>query len=343
LSSRKHKSTNTSGSAVNAKRLIAWVEKFAHVPIVVIGDLMVDRALRGVVERISPEAPVPVIDIKEETQTAGGAGNVVLNLVALGARPTLIAVRGQDSVGQQIESDLKSRGVNVSGILVDQDRQTITKTRVIAGHQQVARLDVEKRGDFSPDIVADLISKLKDTVPHNKAVIISDYGKGVITPPIIKTAITSAHRLGSPVLVDPKIEHFLQYKGVDCLTPNTKEAAEGMRTLPPKTDDEWEELGRKILKKLKSRSLLITRGEKGMMLFEKEGRITSIPTQAKEVFDVTGAGDTVVATFSLARAVGAPYNEAAQIANYAASIVVAKLGTAVASRDELVALLKNIR
>lgn len=326
-----------------SKRLNHWVEKFPNVPILVVGDLMVDRSLRGSVERISPEAPVPVVDVKEETQTPGGAGNVVNNLLALGAKPTLVSVRGQDWMGQFIEEYLKSRGIDVSGLVVDPERKTSTKTRIIANHQQVVRYDVEKRAPLSKDLLAHLLDTLKRLIPRHKAVIISDYGKGVITPPLIRMALQVAHRHGMAVIVDPKIEHFLQYRGVDCITPNTKEACEGMRLLPPKTDADTESLGWKILKKLRSQSLLITRGEKGMMLFQKNGSLSNIPTQAREVFDVTGAGDTVISTFSLARAVGASYVDAAHLSNFAASIVVAKLGTAVATNEELSELLKRNR
>jgi D-beta-D-heptose 7-phosphate kinase/D-beta-D-heptose 1-phosphate adenosyltransferase len=325
----------------SSRHLLKWIEKFHGVPLLVIGDLMVDRSLRGTVERISPEAPVPVIDVQEHTQTAGGAGNVACNLAALGAAPTLLAIRGADPIGEQITRDLERCGVNVESLFVDNDRPTITKTRVIAGHQQVVRLDVEKRGALSPSSLHQILSNIKRTLPHQKGIILSDYGKGVVTVPVIRTVLREAHRRNIGITVDPKIEHFLRYKGVDCITPNTKEAVEGMRSLPPRNEDDLIALGWKILKKLACRSLLITRGEKGMMLFKKGGAVQLIPTRAREVFDVTGAGDTVVAAFSLARAVGAPHVEAAQIANAAAGLVVAKLGTAVVTRDELTQALKN--
>lgn len=324
------------------RHLIKWVEKFKQVPILVVGDLMLDKSVRGTVERISPEAPVPVIDIKEEFSAPGGAGNVVLNLVALGASPTLLSVRGDDDAGELLEFEFRSKNVDLSGIIVDHSRPTTTKTRVIAGHQQVARLDHERRGQFSADITRELLARLRHLIPKYKVVLISDYGKGVVSPAVIKTAIQLARKTGASVIVDPKIEHFFQYKGVDCLTPNTKEAIEGMRAPAPKDEVAFEKLGWSILKKLKSNSLLITRGEKGMALFEKNGSLTQIATRAREVFDVTGAGDTVVSTFSLARAVNAPYQIAAEISNYAASIVVAKLGTATASQAELIRLLNNL-
>jgi D-beta-D-heptose 7-phosphate kinase/D-beta-D-heptose 1-phosphate adenosyltransferase len=325
-----------------ASHLLKWVDRFHRVPVLVVGDLMLDRSMRGSVHRISPEAPVPVVDIEDLSQSPGGAGNVAANLVALGAHPTLVSVRGRDEMGEQLARELRDRQVNIDGILVDDERPTITKTRIIAGHQQVVRLDVEKRTRLSTAVLRDLLGQLRDHVAGTKGVIISDYGKGVVTPPVISAAVRAARRRGVAVMVDPKIENFLNYRGVDCMTPNTKEAIEGMRMLPPKSEDEFLELGRKILVKLRSRSLLITRGEKGITLFEKGRAARTIPTQAKEVFDVTGAGDTVVATFSLARAVGAPYFEAAQIANYAASLVVAKLGTAVATHAELTDLLRTV-
>jgi D-beta-D-heptose 7-phosphate kinase/D-beta-D-heptose 1-phosphate adenosyltransferase len=318
------------------------VEKFHRVPILVLGDLMVDRTIRGSVDRISPEAPVPVIDIKEKSHTPGGAGNVVHNLAAMGAAPSLVSVRGDDPIGAQIAKELEEYRVNIAGLFIDFERPTTTKTRVVAGQQQLVRLDTEKRLPLSKNVVSALQGHLKKNIRKHKAVILSDYGKGVICPPIIKYAINEAHRHGVFVSVDPKIEHFFQYQGVDCLTPNTKESIEGMRVFDVKTEDELISLGWRIVKRLKSRSLLITRGEKGMLIFEKGGMVRTLPAEAREVFDVTGAGDTVISVFSLARAVGAPLFEAAALANYAASIVVGKRGTAVATKDELVQLLHEL-
>jgi rfaE bifunctional protein kinase chain/domain len=331
----------TTKTRLNGRDLIKWVERFSQVPILVVGDLMLDRTLKGSVDRVSPEAPVPVVDIKEESFHAGGAGNVVLNLQALGAKPTLLTVRGDDDAGQKLVSQFRQAQLDTSGILVDAERPTTTKTRIFAGHQQVARYDREKRITLSQPILEKLMGQLRDLAPKFKVVMISDYGKGVISKPVIKAAIREAHRAGAAVIVDPKIEHFQDYKGADCLTPNTKEAVEGMRVLPPKTEEEVIALGWKIVKRLGCRSLLITRGEKGMAVFQKSGGVELIPTEAREVFDVTGAGDTVISTFSLARAVGAPVDVAARLANFAASLVVAKLGTAVATQRELIQLLRS--
>jgi D-beta-D-heptose 7-phosphate kinase/D-beta-D-heptose 1-phosphate adenosyltransferase len=261
----------------------------------------------------------------------------------MGARPSLVSVRGDDAIGKQIMDELDDSGINTSGLFIDFERPTTTKTRVVAGQQQLVRLDQEKRLPLSKNVVNALQAHLRTALPKNKAVIMSDYGKGVICPPIIKFAIGQAQKHGVFISVDPKIEHFFLYRGVDCLTPNTKESIEGMRVLPaPKTDDEMVSLGKKIVKKLQAKSLLLTRGEKGMLIFEKSGGVNALPAHAREVFDVTGAGDTVISVFSLARAVGAPLFEAAALANYAASIVVGKLGTQVATNDELSDLLRGL-
>ena len=311
------------------------MDQFSHVPILVVGDLMLDRSIQGTVDRVSPEAPVPVVNVKEDAKTAGGAGNVVYNLADLGALPTLVSVRGLDTAGEDILKDFRFRCLPESGIVSDPNNPTIRKIRILGGRQQIARVDFERRQSLSPSLVAKLNSLIKEMVPENRAVIISDYGKGLISPPVIQTILRQAHKRKLVVTVDPKIENFQLYKGVDCLTPNSKEAIEGMRVLPPKTEEGFHQLGKAILKRLNCSSLLLTRGEKGILLFLKKGGMFSIPTRAREVFDVTGAGDTVISTFALARAVGAHYEEAAQLANLAAGLVVAKVGTATVSQKEL--------
>ena len=281
---------------INKAHLLKWIEKFRGVSILVVGDLMLDCVVRGSVERISPEAPVPVVNVKEETATAGGAGNVVYNLAALGAVPTLVSVRGGDAAGDAIVKDFRTRSITVDGLLIDSRVPTITKTRVCAGQQQIVRFDQEQKDSFSSRTRSFLLKSIKNRIPANRGVIISDYGKGVISAPVIQTILKEAHKRKMYVTVDPKVEHFMQYKGLDCITPNTKEAVEGMRTLKPKTEEGFIDLGRQIVKRLKCQSLLMTRGEKGISLFLKKGEYHSVPAHAKEVFDVTGAGDTVVAS-----------------------------------------------
>jgi len=317
------------------EKLASFISEFSKQRILVIGDLMVDKFVWGKVSRISPEAPVPVVWIQNETYAFGGAGNVANNLRSLGAQVNVLGVIGDDSDGNNLKEELIAKGINVDGVVLDSSRPTIIKTRILASHQQIVRVDKEIKGEFDETVVCRLNERINELIPHVNAVIISDYGKGVINKPVLKNAIALANKHKIPVTVDPKIEHFLDYKHVTCITPNQLEAIEGMKNREVNTDEEIFALGKKILDKLKSKSVLITRGEKGMTLFERNNRITHIPTRAKEVFDVTGAGDTVIATFTLAIASKANLREAAEISNFAAGIVVGKVGTATATPDEL--------
>lgn len=317
------------------EKLTRLIPQFAKQKIVVLGDIMIDQFVWGKVSRISPEAPVPVVEVTRESQTFGGAGNVANNIKSLGGQVQLLGVIGNDYEGGRLTDEFRTRGIGVDGLVNDHTRPTITKTRIIASHQQVVRVDREIKGKFAPDIEKKIISRLEAMIASADAIIISDYGKGVISRPVLSRAIALARSRGIPVTVDPKIEHFLNYKKVTCITPNAKEAIEGMRSSEITDEEGMLALGRKILKKLGSDSVLITRGEKGMSLFEPGDRITNIPTRAKEVFDVTGAGDTVISTLTLSLAAGAKLREAAEIANFAAGLVVAKLGTATVTPDEL--------
>jgi rfaE bifunctional protein kinase chain/domain len=296
---------------------------------------MVDRYIRGQVDRISPEAPVPVVDVKHLESMPGGAGNVAVNIAAAGGEPILVSVVGPDRDGEMLLDDLRNRGVTVSGVIADGARPTIVKTRVIAGHQQVVRFDLEKRHPLSHELTSHILRNVRELVPKVKGIILSDYGKGIVSASLLKALLPLARKHKKFILVDPKVEHFLSYKGIDCMTPNLKEAAEGLRALPARTDEEVDRLGRDILKKLKSRAVLITRGERGMSLYEASGRATHIPSQAQEVFDVTGAGDTVISILGLSLAAGCSLVEAALIANATAGVVVGKLGTAAASQAEI--------
>jgi D-beta-D-heptose 7-phosphate kinase/D-beta-D-heptose 1-phosphate adenosyltransferase len=317
------------------RRLDALLDRFPKRRIAVLGDLMLDQFVRGKVGRISPEAPVPVVQVVEETWMPGGAGNVCCNLAALGASVALISALGDDEPGRQLLGELRSRGMDVSGIVHDASRVTTQKCRVVAEHQQVVRFDRETVQALSPAIHRSLAEKLKDEVSRADALLVSDYGKGVVTKAMVRAALSAAHRAGIPVLVDPKVEHFRLYRGADCITPNTSEAWGGMRLSPKPGEDAVRALGRRIMRELKLKSLLITRSEKGMSLFEASGAVRHIPARAREVFDVTGAGDTVVSVMALALASKARPYEAALLANAAAGIVVGKLGTAVTTREEL--------
>jgi rfaE bifunctional protein kinase chain/domain len=315
--------------------LAVSVKKFPGLPVLVVGDLMVDRYIRGAVSRLSPEAPVPVVDVHHEEFMPGGAGNVAANIAALGGRPILVSLVGDDADGERLLSTLRDRGVDVSGVVADGSRPTILKTRVLAGHQQVVRFDRENRSPFPHGLVDKILASVKERLFQAKGVILSDYGKGMVSARLLKSILGWAHRQGKLVTVDPKIEHFLSYRGVDCITPNLKEATEGIRAFPPKNDAEVDELGRRILRRLRCHSVLITRSERGMSLYREGKPPLHIPSQAREVFDVTGAGDTVIATLSLALAAGVSLGDAARISNAAAGVVVAKLGTATVSPAEL--------
>ncbi len=321
------------------QELLRTIARFPGCSVLVVGDLMLDQYVRGEVGRISPEAPVPVVRVTGESSIPGGAGNVVNNLASLGARASVLGVVGEDDAGSRLMEHFRGRGVNIGGVCVDVERQTTQKCRVIAERQQVVRFDRETSGPLSHATESRLLASLDRELPTADAVILSDYGKGVVNPRVLARAISLARRRGIPVMVDPKPEHFRLYKGVTCVTPNTSEAWACMRRDPRPSAAALDDLGKDILKFLGSRSVLITRGPEGMSLFESsEGRrprITHIPTQAREVFDVSGAGDTVISTLTLALAAGAPLRQAALLANHAAGIVVAKLGTATTDLKEL--------
>ncbi|TBR19173.1 D-glycero-beta-D-manno-heptose-7-phosphate kinase [bacterium] len=324
-----------------SRRLDALLDRFPKRRIVVLGDLMLDQFVRGKVGRISPEAPVPVVQVVEETWMPGGAGNVCCNLAALGASVSLVSALGDDAAGRQLLGELRARGMDTAGIVHDAARVTTQKCRVVAEHQQVVRFDRETVQALSAPIQRELAAKLKTEVARADALLISDYGKGVVTRAMVRAALSAAHRHGVPVLVDPKVEHFRLYRGADCITPNTSEAWGGMRQSPKPGEEAVRALGRRIVKTLRLKSLLITRSEKGMSLFEASGAVRHIPARAREVFDVTGAGDTVVSVMALALASKARPYEAALLANAAAGIVVGKLGTAVTTREELRAALRE--
>jgi len=330
--------------SVTFKKLRGIIDNFAAQRVVVLGDVMLDRYIRGSVRRISPEAPVPVVKVREERSSPGGSANVAANLMTLGASPLLIAVIGNDKTGEELREHLSDRGVDTGSLISDHSTFTGEKTRVIAEHQQVVRFDREPELQLTPSLQKTILNALDGQFRAGAgALILSDYGKGLLTPHVIEAAITLAVRRGVPVFVDPKTEHFARYKRVTCLTPNTMEAYQGMRLTQKDGQDALEELGKKIVKSLNCRSLLVTQGEHGMTLLNNTGgrmKILHIPTKAREVFDVTGAGDTVISTLALASAAGASLEEAALISNFAAGIVVGKLGTATVTKEEL---LENIK
>lgn len=316
-------------------KLLNFLSSFKKQSILVIGDTMIDKFVWGKVKRISPEAPVPVVEVTKETETLGGAGNVANNITALGGKAYIVSAIGEDITGKSMIELLTEKGINSDYLVYDPKRPTILKTRIIATNQQVVRVDKEIKGTFSHSTESKMLKNIEFLMPKVGGVIISDYGKGVVSPKVLKRTILLAKKYKIPVTVDPKIENFKKYKKVTTITPNTKEAIEGFGAKNIKTENDIAELGKKILKLLGSESVLITRGEMGMTLIQPNNKITNIPTRAKEVYDVTGAGDTVISTMTLALAAKADLISAAEIANFAAGIVVGKIGTATASPQEL--------
>ncbi len=308
--------------------------------ILVIGDLMLDRYIYGTVSRISPEAPVPVVRVAEERSMPGGACNVAWNVRSLGARAAVAGILGRDISGRELRNLLKEKQVDTNAVLDLNEFCTIVKTRIIAERQQVVRVDWERPRDFSESTVARLKSKIKSAVAGASGVILEDYGKGVIMQEIVDAAIEEARLRKLPIGLDPKDNHELCVKGITVGTPNRKEAfamAHEKETPPqpnPLKDKPLRKVADILMEKWAPRILMITLGAQGMLLVSAEGA-RHVPTRAREVFDVSGAGDTVIATCVLALAAGAHPMEAAELANCAAGVVVGKIGTATCTPEEL--------
>ncbi len=316
--------------------LIRAVGNFRNKRILVFGDLMLDRFIFGSVSRISPEAPVPVVEIKTENTCLGGAANVAANVCSLGGIPIPLGVLGSDYEGNRLREEFRSLGSPVSSLIVDRMRPTSVKTRIIAHHQQVCRTDREDRSRISPAIQSRVVEKFRAVLPTVDAVIVSDYAKGLLSPALLRKTLPLAKSAGKIVCIDPKMRDFSTYKPATVITPNTAEAEHASGIAISGTRD-LVRAGRKILGDTGIEHLLITRGEEGMALFESDSSVTYIPTVAREVFDVTGAGDTVISTLALSLVAGLTILEAAILSNIAAGIVVGKLGTASATPQELIA------
>ncbi len=314
-----------------AKRL---VQRFRGKRIVVLGDLMLDKYIWGSVSRISPEAPVPVVEVHKDTSCLGGAGNVSQNLKSLGARPLLVGVVGDDEHGQWIKNSVSDS----RGIFIDKNRPTTVKTRIIAHHQQVVRVDQERKSPISAesqDQIFELLAK-----ENCQGLLLSDYNKGVLAGSLMARVLAFTRSANIPVFVDPKVENFSLFTPVTLLTPNHFEAGKIVQH-ECRTNPQVENAGHEILSKISCQYLILKRGEQGMTVFERGQKPFHIPTIAKEVFDVTGAGDTVIAGASLALLAGASIREAAILANAAAGIVVGKIGTATVTPSELLAALQR--
>ena len=324
---------------MDKEKLLKIINKFKNKKILVLGDIMLDKYIWGEVSRISPEAPVQVVNVLKESYAPGGAANVANNIAALNGKASMVGIVGNDEANKLLLNELQKRNINVDGIFKDNNKPTIQKVRVIGRGQQLLRFDYEKKGYVDGNTELSILSFIEKNIGSFDAVAISDYAKGVITESLMRRLKEICKKNDKIIVVDPKPKHKDLYKNVDLVTPNHTEAHE-ISNIEMEDEDKIFEVGKALIKFFNS-PVLITRGEKGMSLFELNGEVTNIPTKAKEVYDVTGAGDTSVATIALSLASGANLKEAAIIANYAAGITVGKIGTSTVSIDELKKSIEN--
>ena len=330
-------------NTLSPARVRQLIQSATKTRVLVIGDVMLDQFIWGSVARISPEAPVPVVDFQRESFMPGGAANVARNLTALGVSAELFGAVGQDSAAEQLRSLLSEQRIGCRGLVASNSRQTSLKTRIVAQTQQVVRIDRETRDGITAQLVDRLLAAIKTQIRKTHAVIVGDYGKGVVTQSLLNDLKSLCRAHGVWLSLDPKPVHHLNLAGLSLITPNRKEAFElanlpdDTRNADPLADKNLMQAAERLLNELRPAVLLVTLGELGMLLCQRGQKPFHIPTVAQEVFDVSGAGDTAIATFTLAIAAGASPIEAAILSNHAAGIVVGKVGTATTSADELLA------
>jgi D-beta-D-heptose 7-phosphate kinase/D-beta-D-heptose 1-phosphate adenosyltransferase len=320
---------------IELSRAKALFDNFRSQRIAVIGDMMLDRYMWGSVQRISPEAPVPVVEVTSETTKLGGAANVANNILSLGAQAIPIGVVGDDDYGQRLCGLFAAAGLQTDGLMTDPDRPTTIKTRIIAHDQHVVRADVESKADLSDERADALLEIIGKILPSVSGVILQDYNKGVLTPRLIEETVKVCRKLGCYVAVDPKFKNFFSYREVDLLKPNTRETEQALG-LKIDSHEEMDAAARELFSRMNCRSILLTRGEKGMALFPSaEAQPFLVPTRAKKIHDVSGAGDTVISTLVVAKLAGASLLEAATLANFAAGIVCGEVGVVPIDRTRL--------
>lgn len=338
-----------------SKRLKSIISKFSKVKILVIGDLILDEYIYGDVERISPEAPVPIVRASDKKFLPGGASNVASNISSLGAGVSLVGVVGKDDRAQILLSELENRCINTDGVFEVFNRCTSVKTRIIAKYQQIVRVDWENTDQIKEYVQNKIEDFIKKNIKKYDAVIIEDYGKGLITPQLVTCTISHSKANKKVITIDPKEENFDYYNGATAITPNRLETENAIRNIKMRnaynnlkitsdkliTDEDINLAGKGLLEHLNLEAVLITLGDKGMRLFERRKKPLHINTVAQEVFDVSGAGDTVIATFTLALACGATMQEAATIANFAAGVVIGRVGVATTTQKELINNIKS--
>lgn len=328
-------------SAVKAK-LSSGLSKFQGQKILILGDVGLDEYVMGRVQRISPEAPVPVVEVESEDQRLGLAGNVAQNIETLGGQPFLVSVIGQDEGAERLKSLCQSQRLQTEHLIVDAQRPTTRKARIMASHNHIVRVDYESRKFLSPETEKKVLNKVKDLLPLVKVVIVEDYGKGFFTPALMKNLVAMAQSEGKPIYVDPHRSNQAGfYQGVTLIKPNFEESLaltgityDDLRDSP----DRIIEVGQALLKQTGALQAVVTRGKDGMLIFEN-GKAIQVPTFARKVFDVTGAGDTVIAALSMGLAAGFSLEESAVLANLAAGVVVAQIGCVPCTLNELTQVL----
>lgn len=320
---------------IKEDRLKEILSNYEKVSIAVVGDIMLDEYLIGKVERISPEAPVPVVRITEERFVLGGASNVANNISSLSGKSIIYGVVGDDTNGERFIKELESNNIKTDGIIVDKDRPTIIKSRVLSQGQQLLRLDWEKNHDINDRIKDSIINNIERDIDEIDAILLSDYAKGVLTKDCVEGIIELAKKNKKIVIVDPKPSNFSNYKGVTTITPNKKEILDYFQMSNFKSEDNIIECLKKLKEELDLKYVILTRSEEGVSLYDKNDKHEKIPTVAREVYDVTGAGDTFISTYILSLCAGANEREAVILANMASGIVVEKIGTATVTKKEI--------
>ncbi|OQC09871.1 MAG: Bifunctional protein HldE [Candidatus Cloacimonetes bacterium ADurb.Bin088] len=308
--------------------------KFGRQRVLVLGDIMLDHYIWGKVERISAEAPVPVLEVQKEEFRLGGAANAALNVKSLGGKAILLGVTGRDSAAQDLKQLMECKGLATDGLIDDPDRKTTLKTRIVATNQQIVRIDRETKIDLGNEARTALLDSLRRLLPNCQALIIEDYNKGVLTREVISGALELAKSLGIPVAVDPKHRNFRQYRGVDIFKPNFRELQD-ILDMEFESEDEFQVAASQLRGEMQIKNLIVTRGSLGMYVFDGGKQARHLPTAAREVFDVSGAGDTVISALTLAYVSGADIHLAAKVANHAAGVACGKVGTASVNPDEL--------
>lgn len=325
---------------ISRKELLSLKEKFKNKKIAVIGDMMLDSYYKGKVSRISPEAPVPVVEVDNEFSRFGGALNVAYNILTLGGTPLPIGIIGDDSEGKLLKKLMRDAGISDEAIFTDKSRPTTSKTRVIAHSQQVVRIDKESTAPLSKSIEKKIIDYIKNDFSNIDAIILQDYNKGVLTQNLIKEVIKKANEENKIITVDPKFNNFFEYKNVTVFKPNRKETEDAL-SMKLLSDDDISRAGEKLLHNLNARYILLTLGEAGIALFEKGKPEKRVPTKARKVADVSGAGDTVISTITIALAAGIDIYNAAYLANYAGGIVCQEVGIVPINIDDLINAVKE--